>query len=299
MRSAKSWVWGYIMVAPWVIGFVCLTLGPMVASLYYSFTKYTVVQPPHFIGVDNYYKMFFSDARYQQALWNTAYYTIFQVPLSMALALTVAILLNQGLPGENIFRTIYYMPSVVGGVAMSMLWLWMFDPNLGLVNVVLGWFHLRGPLWLQDPDWAKPALILMSMWGIGGQMVIFLAGLQGVPQEMYEAAMVDGASWWHKIVNITVPLITPTIFFNLIMGIIGSFQVFTSAYVMTNGGPVNSTLFYVLYLYQNAFRFFEMGYASAMAWVLFLIITGFTLLQFKLASRWVYYEAPTPRVGAL
>jgi len=271
----------------------------MVASLYYSFTKYTVVQPPHFIGVDNYYKMFFSDARYQQALWNTAYYTIFQVPLSMALALTVAILLNQGLPGENIFRTIYYMPSVVGGVAMSMLWLWMFDPNLGLVNVVLGWFHLRGPLWLQDPDWAKPALILMSMWGIGGQMVIFLAGLQGVPQEMYEAAMVDGASWWHKIVNITVPLITPTIFFNLIMGIIGSFQVFTSAYVMTNGGPVNSTLFYVLYLYQNAFRFFEMGYASAMAWVLFLIITGFTLLQFKLASRWVYYEAPTPRVGAL
>jgi multiple sugar transport system permease protein len=178
-----------------------------------------------------------------------------------------------------------------------MLWLWLFDPNLGMVNVFLEWLGLRGPLWLQDPSWSKPALILMSLWGIGGEMVIFLAGLQGVPQELYDAAMADGASWWAKIRHVTLPLITPTIFFNVIMGIIGSFQVFTSSYIMTKGGPVNSTLFYVLYLYQNAFRFFQMGYASAMAWILFIIVLALTLLQFRLAGRWVYYETPTPAVA--
>lgn len=286
--------WGFIMVSPWVIGFLLFTLVPMIASLYFSLTKYTVLQPPHFLGLTNYQKLIFADSRHRIALYNTIYYTAFQVPISIVLALVVAVLLNQGLPGENVFRTIYYMPSVVSGVAIAMLWLWLFDPNLGLVNVALEWFGLRGPLWLQDPRWSKPALILMSLWGIGGEMVIFLAGLQGVPQELYDAAMADGASWWHKIRHVTIPLITPTIFFNLIMGMIGSFQVFTSSYVMTNGGPVNSTLFYVLYLYQNAFRFFEMGYASAMAWILFLIVLLLTILQFRLAARWVYYEAPTP-----
>ncbi|MHB0875506.1 MAG: carbohydrate ABC transporter permease [Anaerolineae bacterium] len=287
-------MWGYIMASPWLVGFVLLTLGPIIASAYFSLTKYSVLQPPEFVGLANYQRMFIEDYRFRTALVNTVYYTVFQVPLSIALSLTVAILLNQGMPGENIFRTIYYMPSVVSGVAVSMLWLWLLDPNLGLVNVVLGWFGLKGPLWLQDPAWSKPALILMSLWGIGPQMVIFLAGLQGVPQEMYEAAEVDGASWFRKIRNITVPLITPTIFFNLVMGMIGSFQVFTSAYIMTSGGPVNSTLFYVLYLYQNAFRFFEMGYASALAWVLFFIILAFTMVQFWISRRWVYYEAPTP-----
>lgn len=297
MKRIRYQIWGYLMASPWIIGFLIFTLGPMLASVYFSLTKYTVLQPPEFIGLENYQKMILEDPRYRTSLWNTLYYTALQVPLSMVLALTVAILLNQGLPGENIFRTIYYMPSVVSGVAMSMLWLWLFDPNLGLVNVVLGWFGLQGPLWLQDPAWSKPALILMSLWGIGGQMVIFLAGLQGVPQELYEAAMVDGASWWRKIRSVTVPLITPTIFFNLIMGMIGSFQVFTSAYVMTNGGPVNSTLFYVFYLYQSAFRFFEMGYASAMAWILFFIILAFTILQFQIGRRWVYYETPGPAMA--
>jgi len=294
MTSRRNRIWGIVMASPWLIGFVFLTVGPIIASLYFSFTKYTVLQPPSFVGFANYNRLFSEDYRFWTALNNTVYYTVFQVPLSLLLALTVAILLNQGLPGENVFRTIYYMPSVVSGVAMSMLWLWLFDPNLGLVNVVLGWFGLRGPLWLQDPNWSKPALILMSMWGIGGQMVIFLAGLQGVPQELYEAAEVDGAGWWRKIRNITVPLITPTIFFNLVMGMIGSFQVFTSAYIMTQGGPVNSTLFYVLYLYQNAFRFFEMGYASAMAWILFFIVLALTVIQFQIGRRWVYYEARTP-----
>ncbi|MGI6207767.1 MAG: carbohydrate ABC transporter permease [Anaerolineae bacterium] len=301
MRSGRSQKWGYIMASPWLIGFFLLTLAPIFASMYFSFTKYTVLQPPEWVGLQNYRTMLTDDPRFMTALYNTFYYTIFQVPLSLVLALTVAILLNQGMPGENLFRTVYYMPSVVSGVAMAMLWLWLFDPNLGLVNEVLSWFGIRGPLWMQSPSWSKPALILMSMWGIGGQMVIFLAGLQGVPQEMYEAAEVDGAGWFRKIRAVTVPLITPTIFFNLIMGMIGSFQVFTSAYVMTNGngGPVNSTLFYVLYLYQNAFRFFEMGYASGMAWILFLIIMVFTLIQFGVAGRWVYYETPTPAAGRL
>ncbi|NPV08108.1 MAG: sugar ABC transporter permease [Anaerolineae bacterium] len=286
------------MAAPWIVGFFTLTLGPMLASVYFSLTDYSVLQPPRFVGLDNFRVMFFEDPRYFTVLYNTMYYTVLHVPLSMILALTVAILLNQGLPGENVLRTIYYMPSVVSGVAVSMLWLWLFDPNLGLVNVVLGWVGIQGPVWLMDPNWSKPALVLMSMWGIGGQMVIFLAGLQGVPQEMYEAAMVDGASWWHKIRFVTVPLITPTIFFNLIMGVIGSFQVFTSAYVMTNGGPVNSTLFYVLYLYESAFRYFEMGYACALAWVLFFIIMAFTLVQFYTSGKWVYYEMPASRARA-
>ncbi len=296
MRFGRTQMWGYIMASPWLIGFFVLTLAPIIASMYFSFTKYTVLQPPAWIGIENYRIMLTDDPRFMTALGNTIYYTVFQVPISIVLALTVAILLNQGMPGENVFRTIYYMPSVVSGVAMAMLWLWLFDPNLGLVNEVLSWFGIRGPLWMQSPVWSKPALIVMSMWGIGGQMVIFLAGLQGVPQEMYEAAEVDGAGWFRKIRAVTVPLITPTIFFNLIMGMIGSFQVFTSAYVMTNGngGPVNSTLFYVLYLYQNAFRFFDMGYASGMAWILFLIILVFTLIQFGIAGRWVYYETPTP-----
>lgn len=295
-RSFGSF-WGYAMASPWIVGFLVFVLGPMVASAYFSLTEYSVLKPPVFVGLENYAKLFTDDRRYGAALYNTIYYTVFQVPLSIILSLTVAILLNQGLPGERIFRTIYYMPSVVSGVAMSMLWLWLFDPNLGLLNVVLGWFGLRGPLWLQDPHWSKPALILMSMWGIGGGMVIFLAGLQGVPKELYEAAMADGAGWLYTITRITIPLITPTIFFNLIMGIIGSFQVFTAAYIMTNGGPVNSTLFYVLYLYQTAFRFFEMGYASAMAWVLFFIVLVLTLAQFRLAGRWVYYETPSATVA--
>lgn len=292
MRQRR--IWGLIMVSPWVIGFLLFTLGPMIASLYFSVTNYSVLKPPSFVGLDNYRELLFEDARHGTALYNTIYYTAFQVPLSLLLALSVAILLNQGLPGENVFRTIYYLPSVVSGVAMAMLWLWLLDPNVGMVNEVLGWVGIRGPQWLHSPVWSKPGLILMSMWRIGGSMVIFLAGLQGVPQELYDAAMADGATWWHKIRHVTLPLITPTIFFSLIMGIIGSFQVFTNSYIMTEGGPVNSTLFYVLYLYWNAFSFLRMGYASAMAWILFVIMMVFTLAQFAAARRWVYYETPTP-----
>jgi multiple sugar transport system permease protein len=282
------------MASPWIIGFLVFTLGPMIASIYFSLTEYSVLQPAKFIGLANFTRMFTNDPRYLISITNTVYYTVLQVPLGIVVALTIAILLNQGLRGENLFRTAYYMPSVVSGVAVSMLWLWLFDPTLGLVNDLLGRIGITGPRWLQDPAWSKPALVLMSVFGIGGTMVIFLAGLQGISESLYEAAMVDGANWWQKTRHITIPMITPTIFFNMVMGFIGSFQVFTQAYVMTNGGPVNSTLFYVLYLYQNAFRFFKMGYASAMAWVLFFIVLALTLIQFRLAGRWVYYEAATP-----
>ncbi|NPV09418.1 MAG: sugar ABC transporter permease [Anaerolineae bacterium] len=285
------------MASPWIIGFLVFTLGPMIASVYFSLSEYSVLKPARFIGVENFARMFSNDPRYWISIYNTAYYTVLQVPLGIVVALAIAILLNQGLKGENLFRTAYYMPSVVSGVAVSMLWLWLFDPTLGLVNDVLARLGISGPRWLQDPAWSKPALVLMSVFGIGGTMVIFLAGLQGIPESLYEAAMVDGANWWQKTRNITIPMITPTIFFNLVMGFIGSFQVFTQAYVMTNGGPVNSTLFYVLYLYQNAFRFFKMGYASAMAWVLFFIVLALTLVQFRLAGRWVYYEAAAPTAG--
>ncbi|MHB0876302.1 MAG: carbohydrate ABC transporter permease [Anaerolineae bacterium] len=289
--------WGYGLASPWIVGFLVFTLVPTISSIYLSFTTYDVFTPPKWVGIANYQTMFAVDPRYWVSLFNTVYYAAFSVPLSIGLALTIAVLLNQGLPGQNVFRTLYYMPSVVSGVAVSMLWLWLFDPTIGLVNNFLNFVGIAGPAWLQDPHWAKPALILMSLWGIGGEIVIFLAGLQGVPQEMYEAAMVDGANWWHKVSRITIPMITPAIFFNLIMGVIGSFQVFTQAYVMTRGGPVNSTLFYLLYLYLNAFRFFQMGYASAMAWVLFVIILVLTLIQFRVARRWVYYEAGSTQRG--
>ncbi|MGI6207176.1 MAG: carbohydrate ABC transporter permease [Anaerolineae bacterium] len=297
IASPRWWArlaWGYGMASPWIIGFLVFTLGPMIASIYFSLTEYSVLQPAKFIGLANFTRMFTNDPRYLISITNTVYYTVLQVPLGIVVALTIAILLNQGLRGENLFRTAYYMPSVVSGVAVSMLWLWLFDPTLGLVNDLLGRIGITGPRWLQDPAWSKPALVLMSVFGIGGTMVIFLAGLQGISESLYEAAMVDGANWWQKTRHITIPMITPTIFFNMVMGFIGSFQVFTQAYVMTNGGPVNSTLFYVLYLYQNAFRFFKMGYASAMAWVLFFIVLALTLIQFRLAGRWVYYEAATP-----
>jgi len=297
LKNPRWWsrlAWGYGMASPWIVGFLVFTLGPMVASIYFSLTEYSVLQPAKFIGLNNFVRMFTNDPRYWISIENTVYYTVLQVPLGIIVALIIAILLNQGLRGETFFRTAYYMPSVVSGVAVSMLWLWLFDPTLGLVNNILEHLGIDGPRWLQDPTWSKPALVIMSVFGIGGTMVIFLAGLQGISESYYEAAMVDGANWWQKTWNITIPMITPTIFFNLVMGFIGSFQVFTQAYVMTNGGPVNSTLFYVLYLYQNAFRFFKMGYASAMAWVLFFIVLGLTLIQFRLAGRWVYYEAAAP-----
>ena len=233
--------------------------------------------------------------RFTRTLGNTAYYVLFHVPGVNLLALGCALLLNQKLRGIALYRTLFYMPSVTSGVATAVLWIWLFNGQYGVLNSFLRVFGVSGPNWLFDIKWSMNALIIMSLWGMGNAMLIYLAGLQNVPQHLYEAAMVDGAGAWQRFVNVTLPLLTPTIFYNLVIGVIASFQVFTAAFVMTAGGPADSTLFYVLYLYRVAFENLRMGYAAALAWILFVIIIAFTILQFVLARRWVYYEGASPR----
>jgi multiple sugar transport system permease protein len=279
---------GLLFVSPWIIGFIFLTLVPFVLSLYYSFTDYDVVAAPAWVGVLNYVRLF-QDPIFWKSIYNTMYYTIISVPLSIIFGVALALLLNLKIKGMAFYRTVFYLPSIVPIVASSILWLWLFDPQFGLVNGLLEAIGIPGPGWLVDPAWSKPALIVMGLWGVGSAMIIYLAGLQDIPNEMYESAELDGAVWWQKIVYITIPMLTPVIFFNLIMGLIGSFQYFTQAYIVTSGGPNDSTLFYSLYLYRNAFSYFHMGYASAMAWILFMIIMAATMIVFKSSARWVFY----------
>jgi multiple sugar transport system permease protein len=282
---------GYLFISPWIVGFLVLQLFPMIASLVLSFSDYKVIAPPQFHGFANYIKMFTSDDSFWAALKVTFTYALLAVPLQLIAGLIVALLLNQKVPGLMVWRTMYYLPNVVAGVSVAMLWLWIFHSEFGLINMVLQVaFGIRGPAWLTHPDWALRALILMSLWSVGSSMIVNLAGLQGIPTELYEAASIDGANWWHKFWKVTVPMLSPVLFFNLVMGVIGSFQYFTNAYVMTDGGPGRATLFYNLYLYRNAFHYYKMGYASALAWVMFLIILVFTMLIFKSSPLWVYYE---------
>ena len=285
----------YLCISPWIAGFLIFTAGPIVASLFFSFCNYDVVTPPDWIGIQN-YKRLISDPLFWQSLKVTSYFSLASVPLGIALSLIIAILLNQNIKGLTWFRTIYYMPSVISGVAVALLWMWIFNPEFGVLNFLL-WklFHIQGPAWLMSEEWVIPALIIMSLWGIGGDIVIYLAGLQGIPTELYEAAEIDGANSFNKFLNITIPMMSPVLLFTLIMGIINSFQVFTQAYVMTRGGPHYASLFYVLYIYQNAFQFFSMGYASALSWILFLIILALTFLIFKSSPLWVYYESTRER----
>jgi len=287
----REMLFGYLMISPWVLGFIAFVAGPMLASVYLSFTNWRLIGSARWVGLENYRSMLFEDPRFWKALYNTAYYTLISVPLGTLGSLLLALLMNQKVRGIQFYRTMYYLPVVTSGVATALLWQWIFNPRFGLLNYLLSRVGIPGPDWLVSEVWSKPAFIVMSLWGIGGSMVIFLAGLQSIPEEFYEAAHLDGASPWQRFRHITLPLLSPTTFFVLVIGVIGSFQIFTSAFVITNGGPADSTLFYVLYLYQNAFQYFRMGYASALAWVLFVIILGLTLLQFRLASRWVYYEA--------
>jgi len=290
MSERKSGLWGLALISPWLIGFLIFTAGPMLASLYLSFCKYDL-HTLTFVGTKNYEVLVTRDPLFWKSLSNTALYVLFSVPLGLTGSLMIAVLLNQKVKAIPVFRTLFYLPSLVPAVASALLWQWVFHPENGLLNYGLDKVGVQGPKWLQDPHTALPSLILMSLWGIGGgRMLIFLAGLQGVSDELYEAAQLDGAKSWACFRHVTLPMLSPTIFFNLILGIIGSFQVFTSAYIMTGGGPDNATLMYVLYLYNNAFRFFKLGKASAMAWMLFVILLGFTALQFKNASKWVYYE---------
>ena len=278
-----------VFIGPWLIGFLVFRLYPFVASVYYSLTFYTILQPPKFIGLNNFYTLFFGDPRFLTSLYNTAYYALLSVPLSNLFAIILAMLLNMRVRGLAAYRTFYYVPSITPLVAVSIVWLWIFNPEAGIINWFLSLVGVHGPGWLADPHWAKLALVLMSLWGVGGAVVIYLAGLQDVPVDLYEAASLDGAGDLAKAWNVTLPLISPVILFNVVISLIGSFQYFTQIYVMTSGGPADATLMLNYYLYLSAFQFFKMGYASAMAWVLFFIIVIFTALVFRLSGRAVYY----------
>lgn len=280
---------GLLFASPWIVGFLIFTAYPLLASLYYSCCTYSGLCAPHWIGFANYHQMLFEDDLFWKSLWNTLYMVVISLPLGMIAALALALLLNQKVRGIALYRTIYYLPSLVPAVASAILWLWLFSPEIGLINTVLGKFGIAGPAWLGDPVWAKPAMVLMGVWGAGGGVIIYLAGLQDVPTSLYEAASLDGAGSWSKFWNVTLPMISPIIFFNLIMGIIGMFQYFTQAYVMTKGGPQDATMFYALHLFNSAFVDWKMGYASAMAWVLFAITLVCSLVVMKTSARWVYY----------
>ncbi|MBI2941869.1 MAG: sugar ABC transporter permease [Chloroflexi bacterium] len=281
---------GYLFISPWLIGFLLLSLGPLLAAIYLSLTRYDALSPPRFIGLANFERLAFDDELVWHSLRITAVYSVFSVVGHIVLGLMVALLLNRNIRGIAVYRTVYYLPSVVSGVAVAMMWLWVFSPEMGVVNSMLRLVGIEGPKWLFSSQWALPTFVIMGLWNVGGSMVLYLAGLQGVPTALYEAAMIDGAGRWPQFRHITIPMISPVILFTLVMGIIGSFQVFTSAFVMTRGGPGDATRFFVLLIYQNAFEFFKFGYASALAWVLFAVIIALTLLMFKLSGRWVHYE---------
>jgi multiple sugar transport system permease protein len=287
-RLLRSNVEGYLFISPWLVGFFFLELGPLVGALALSFVDWRFVGTPRFVAFANYRHML-ADELFFKSLYNTAYYTFLAVGLHLVAALIAAVLVNQKVSGINLYRVAFYLPSVVPSVGMAYLWMWIYNPEFGLLNAVLRPFGLR-QRWLYDAQTAKLAYIFMSLWGVGGAMVVFLAGLQGIPDVLYEAANIDGAGLWHRFRHVTIPMLSPVIFFNLVMGIISSFQIFTAGYLMTNGRPENSTLFYVLYLYRSAFEDLEFSYGAALAWVLFLIIVFFTFLQFRLSGRWVYYE---------
>jgi multiple sugar transport system permease protein len=284
---------GLLFCSPAILGLLAFTAYPVIASLYYSFCNYPMLKPPVWVGLAN-YKTLFSDSVFYTSLWNTLYYAIFATPLGIMTAFLLALLLNQKVKGMAVFRTMFFVPSIVPMVAGSVLWLWLLNPQYGLINMVLTWLHFPPfliPGWMADPAWSKPALILMSTWGVGGWMLIYLAGLQDVPQELHEAAELDGAGAWQRARHITIPFMSPHLFFTLVMGLIGAAQYFTQAFVMTGGqgGPVDSTRFFSLYLFQNAFLYWKMGYACAMAWILFVVILVFTLLLFRSSARYVYY----------
>lgn len=280
---------GWLMALPWILGILLWTLGPFGAAAYLAFTNYDILSKSTFVGLENFRTMLTDDPLFWTSLRVTTLYAFVSVPLQIILGLLLAMLLNTKIRGLTWFRTIYYLPAVLSGVAVSFLWIWIFSADWGVLNFLLSLIGIRGPNWLTSESWALPSLILMSLWGVGGGMVIYLAGLQGVPSEFYEAAEVDGAGWWPKFWHITLPMISPVLLFQLIMGIIGALQTFTQGYVMTEGGPNDATLFYLLYLWRNAFEQLQMGYASALAWGIFTYILLLTLLVLRSSSAWVYY----------
>ena len=290
-QEKKRLIWGIFFISPWLLGLIGLTLYPIIASLYYSFCDYDVLSTPAWVGALNYQDMF-TDKVFWKSLYNTLIFAVFAVPAGIITSLFFAVLLNTRIKGKSILRTLFFLPSLVPMVATAMIWLWIFNGKFGLLNYALGLLGIEGPNWLADEVWTKPALILTCIWGVGNQIVIYLAALQDVPRQLYEAAEIDGASWWHKLKNITLPMISPVIYFNMIMAIIGSLQVFAQPYIMFGGGtggPNRSCLLYAVYLYQNAFSYNRMGYACAMAWILFLIIMFLTWLATRMTRKHIYY----------
>ncbi len=286
---------GYLFISPWIIGFLAFTFFPFIASLLMSFTDWNIVGKFNFIGLANYQKLASGvDDRFVISLSNTLFYTVVNVPGTQLIALTLAMLLNKKARGISLFRTLFYVPAIATGVGTTYLWAQIFSSQGGLLNTVLGWVGIEGPHWLYSLTWSLPAVIIVGLWNVGTSMLIYLAALQGVPQSLYDAASVDGANPFQKFWSVTLPMLTPAMFFNLVLGVIGSFQVFTTVYVLTNGGPANATLMYALFLYQTAFRNLRMGYAAALAWILFLITLAITVVQLLGARMWVFYEGNAP-----
>jgi len=291
----KEALWFYILASPWLFGFLTLTLGPMIYSLYLSLTDWDLFTPPQFNNFQNYIDLFTNDPIFWKTVGNTFYYSFLSVFLGMAGSLFIAYLLNKPFRGLRTFRTLLYIPATVPAIATSLLFIKLLAPDAGLVNSVLAIFGIDGPSWLLHPDWVKPALILMSLWGVGGGTTLLLAGMKGIPAEFYEAAAIDGANSSQQFFKITLPLLSPVIFFNLIMGLIGGLQTFTQVYVITRGGPNNASQMIVPYLFDNAFKWYKMGYASAIAWVLFAITMVFTAIVFRSSKMWVFYESEVKR----
>ncbi len=284
---------GYLYLTPWALGFFVFVGGPMLTSLVLSFTKYNVMLAPEFVGFRNYVTALTKDDLLFPSIARTFYYAALVVPIGLALSLGVAMLLNRPLRLTAVWRTFFFLPTLTPIVAAALLWRWMLNPDVGIVNYSLAQIGIKGPGWLSSTEWAIPSLALIGLWvSVGGsQMIIFLAGLQAVPTELLEAAEIDGAGRWEKFVSVTMPMITPTIFFNLVLGIIFALRTFEVAFVATNGGPARATWFISLHIYQNAFVSFDMGYASALAWLFLIVLLGFTYLQFRISGRWVYYAS--------
>jgi multiple sugar transport system permease protein len=290
-RRQQAWT-GILFTLPWIISLVALTIYPILDTVYLSFTQYSVLEPPEWVGVQNYTEIFTKDAAVQPAVSNSLYYALLSVPVGLVLSLLLALLLNMRSVGIGVYRTLFYLPSLVPPVAATITFLVMFEPRGGLINSFIGLFGLPGPAWFNDPTWSKPGLIIMSLWGIGYLTLIFLAGLQDVPVTLLEAAEIDGANTWQRFRHVTIPMLSNVILFNLVMNVIWSFQVFTQALVIggTNGTPLESTLMVMVLIYRNAFRYFKMGYASALAFLMFLVIMLITVLIFRTSDAWVYTE---------
>jgi multiple sugar transport system permease protein len=290
--ATREAIEGYLLIGPWIVGFLCFTLGPMLASLYFSFTQYNIVKAPRFIGLDNYVRAFGGqDNLFFPSMLRTLEFAALYAPAGVVISLLLAVLLNRRLVGVSIFRTLFFIPTLTPVAATALLWTWLLQPDVGPVNYLLGQVGIQGPRWLGSEQWALPTLVVAALWGsVGGsRMIIFLAGLQGVPQELYEAASMDGANPWQRLRHVTLPMISPVTFFLIILTALAALRVFALAFIATNGGPAYATWFYLLHLYTTAFQSFYMGYASALAWVFFVLVLAFTFLQFRLARSWVHY----------